>query len=471
VKTTVEPLEGNKVKVSVEVDEAEFDKAIDAAFRKISREVRIPGFRPGKAPRKVLEGRLGAGVGREQALHDSVPEFYAQALAENDVDAIAPPEIDITNGQGEGPLSFDAVVEVRPEVSVGGYDGLRVTLDRPEVDDADVDAQIDRMRQVQATLAEVDRPAIDDDVVTIDISGSLDGEPQEGLTADDYSYTIGSGMVTPEVDEQLRGAKTGDILQFPATHPAESEERQLEFRILVKQVNERVLPEADDTWASENSEFGTIDELRDSIRERMLQMRKAQAQMQLQERTTEALAALVDEEPPESLVNHDMQHQLQDLALRARAQGLELEQWLAATGRSPDEITDELRQGATRSVKVDLALRSVADAEHIEVTDDELDAEIERVASQVNEKPARVRAQFERGGQLPAVRSDIRKRKAFEWLLERVEIVDQDGQPIERSELDAGTDEALSATTPPAAPSDQTADSIDEEDEDEADAE
>jgi trigger factor len=466
VKATVEPLEGNKVKVSVEVDEAEFDKAIDAAFRKISREVRIPGFRPGKAPRKVLEGRLGAGVGREQALQDSVPEFYAQALVEHDVDPIAQPEIDITNGQDQGPLAFDAVVEVRPEVAVAGYDGLRVTLDRPEVDEADIDAQIDRMRQVQATLAEVDRSAMDGDVVTIDITGMLDDEPQEGLTADDYSYTVGSGVVTPEVDDQLRGAKAGDILQFPATHPDESEERQLEFRILVKQVNERVLPEADDTWASENSEFDTVEELRGSIRERMARLRKAQAQVQLQERTTEALAALVDEEPPESLVNHDMQHQLQDLALRARAQGMELEQWLAATGRSPDEISDELRQGAARSVKVDLALRAVADAEQIECTDEELDAEIERVAAQVSEKPARVRAQFERGGQLPAVRSDIRKRKAFEWLLERVEIVDQDGQPLERSELEADTDEPSSAATPPAARSDETA-----ADEDEADAE
>jgi trigger factor len=468
VKATVEPLEGNKVKVSVEVDEAEFDKAIDAAFRKIAREVRVPGFRPGKAPRKVLEGRLGSGVGREQALHDSVPEFYAQALAEHDVDAIAQPEIDITNGQDEGPLAFDAVVEVRPEITVPGYNGLRVTLDRPEADESDVDAQIDRMRQVQASLAEVDRPAIDGDVVTIDIAGSLDGEPQEGLTADDYSYEVGTAAITPEVDPELRGAKAGDILQFEATHPDESEERKLEFRILVKQVNERVLPEADDTWASENSEYDTIDELRASIRDRMQRIRKAQARLQLRERTSEALADLVSEEPPDSLVQHDVQHQLQDLALRARAQGLELEQWLAATGRSPEEVTDELRQAATRSVKVDLALRAVAEAEQITCTDEELDEEIERVAAQVGQKPARVRAQFERGGQLPAVRSDIRKRKAFEWLVEQVEIVDQDGQPLDRATFDSDdTDETEDAVPPPAGRADEA--EIDSTDEDETD--
>jgi trigger factor len=468
VKATIEPLEGNKVKVSVEVDEAEFDKAVDAAFRKIAREVRIPGFRPGKAPRKVLERRLGPGVGREQALHDSLPEFYAQALVEHDVDAIAPPDIDITSGQeGDGPLFFDAVVEVRPEVQVPGYGGLRVTIERPAVSDDEIDAQIDRMRQVQATLAEVDRPAVDDDVVTIDISGTLDGETTEGLTADDYSYTVGSGMITPEVDENLQGAKPGDILSFNATHPDPDEERELEFKVLVKGVSERVLPDADDTWAGENSEFETIAELRDSISTRLLAIRKAQTQGQLAEKTTEALALLVEDEVPGTLVDQEVQHRLQDLAMRLQAQGLSIEQWLSASGKAPDELTTELRGTAADAVKVDLALRAVADAEQIECDDDDLDTEIEQVAQRVGEKPDRVRAQFERGGQLPAVRSDIRKRKALDWLLERVEIVDEDGKPLDRSELDITTDdpeavaevdESGGAVAPQVATTDETED-------------
>jgi trigger factor len=465
VKASVEPLEGNKVKVSVEVDETEFDKAVDAAFRKIAREVRIPGFRPGKAPRKVLEGRLGSEVGREQALQDSVPEFYAQALVENDVDAIAPPEIDITNGrEGEGPVTFDAVVEIRPEVEVAGYDGLRVTVDRPEVDESQIDAQIDRMREVQATLADVDRPAIDGDVVTIDITGTLDGEAQEGLTADDYSYTVGSAAITPEVDPQLTGAKVGDILQFDATHPDPDESRKLEFRVLVKQVSERVLPEADDEWASENSEYDTIEELRDSIRTRMLMVAKARAQAQLRERATDALADLVAEDPPGVLIDHEVQHHLQDLALRLRAQGSDLEQWIASTGRDPEELTTEMRKDGARSVKFDLALRAVAESEQIECTDDDLDAEIEQLATRLEEKPARVRAQFERGGQLLAVRSDIRKRKAFDWLLERVEIVDQDGAALDRADLELDTDEA--ENVPPARTADDVHDIADEDDAD-----
>ena len=442
MKTTVAPLEGNKVKLSVEVDEDEFDKAINAAFRKIAREVRIPGFRPGKAPRKVLEGRLGAQVGREQALHDAVPEYYAQAITDNDVDAIDAPDIDITAGQEDGPVAFDAVVEVRPVVQVPGYGGLRVEIARPEVSDDEVDAQIDRMRQVQATFADVDRAAREDDAVVVDITGTLDGEAQDGLTADDYSYTVGSKAITPEVDEQLTGAKAGEILEFDATHPDPDEERQLRFKVLVKQVRERVLPDADDEWASENSEFETIDELRGSIRERGSLVRRAQAQGAVREATGAALAKLIEDDVPEALVTHELNHRAQDLALRLQAQGLTAEQWLAITGKTSEQLTAELREAAETSAKVDLALRAVADAEQIECTDDDLDDELTEVAERVGEPIAKVRAEFERGGNLAAVRSDVRKRKALDWLLERVEIVDEDGHAIDRADLEVSTDSA-----------------------------
>ena len=180
MKSTVEPLEGNKVKLSVEVDASEFEPAVDAAFKKIAREVRLPGFRPGKAPRKVLEARLGPLAGREQALQDSLPEYYSAAVIEHDVDVIAAPEIDITGGQEAGDVAFDAVVEVRPSIEVPGYGGLRVTLERPGVDDEALDAQIDRMRDLDSTLEVVDRPAQDGDTVTIDIAGTLDGDAQAG---------------------------------------------------------------------------------------------------------------------------------------------------------------------------------------------------------------------------------------------------------------------------------------------------
>jgi len=441
MRSTVEPLEGNKVKLSIEVEAGEFDQAVDQAFKKIAKEVRLPGFRPGKAPRKVLEARFGSQAGREQALQDALPEYYSAAVIEHDVDVIAPPEIDITGGQESGDIVFEAVVEVRPSVEVPGYDQLKVTIDRPQVDDEAVDAQIDRMRQLDSSLVEVDRPVQDGDTVTIDIAGTLDGEPQSGLTAEEYSYTVGSGAITPEVDEHLVGAKAGDTLTFEATHPDPDEERQLSFELTVREVKEKVLPEATDEWAAEASEFETVAELRASLSDRMLRVRRAQAEMAVREKAGEALAELVTDEIPEPMIAQEMQDRLQDLAMRLQAQGMQLEQYLAMTGADPEQFSQELRETAANGVKVDLALRAVAEAEGIECTDEDLDAELEGVAERVGQTPEQVRAQFERVGQLSAVRSDIRKRKALEWLLERVEVLDQEGNPIDRSELEAPVDE------------------------------
>lgn len=441
MRSTVEPLEGNKVKLSIEVEAGEFDKAVDAAFKKIAKEVRLPGFRPGKAPRKVLEARFGTQAGREQALQDALPEYYTAAVIEHDVDVIAPPEIDITGGQESGDVTFDAVVEVRPTVEVAGYDSLQVTIDRPTVDDEAIDAQIDRMRELDASLEAVDRPVQEGDTVTIDIVGTLDGEPQSGLTAEEYSYTVGSGAITPEVDEQLVGANVGDVLSFDATHPDPDEERQLHFEITVREVKEKVLPALTDEWAAEASEFDTVEALRADLADRMLRVRKAQAEMALREKVAEAVAELVTDELPEALIAQEMQDRLRDLAMRLQAQGIQLEQYLAMSGTDPEQFSQELRETATQGVKVDLALRAVADAEGLECTDEDLETEIEGVAERVGQFPESVREQFERVGQISAVRSDIRKRKALEWLIERVEVRDEDGAPIDRSELQPPVDE------------------------------
>ena len=441
MRSTVEPLEGNKVKLSVEVDAGEFETAVDAAFRKIAQEVRLPGFRPGRAPRKVLEARLGPLAGREQALQDSLPEYYSAAVIEHDVDVIAPPDIDITGGHESGDIAFDAVVEVRPAVSVPGYGGLSVTLPRPEVDQDALDAQIERMRELDGTLEVVERPTQDGDTVTIDIAGTLDDEPQPGLTADDYSYTVGSGAIAPEVDEHLVGAAAGATLGFTATHPDPDEPRQLKFEVVVREVKEKILPELTDEWAAQASEFESVAELRSSLAERMTRVRRAQAQMAFREQVGEALAGLVADELPDALITHEMQERLQSLAMRLQAQGIPLEQYLAMTGTEPEAFSQELRDTATSAVKVDLALRAVAEAERIECTDDDLLTELESVAERVGQPVDVVRERFERLGQISAVRSDVKKRKALEWLLERTEVLDPEGATIDRSELELPTDE------------------------------
>ncbi len=440
MRSTVEPLEGNKVKVSVEVDEAEFEKALDAAFRKIAREVRIPGFRPGKAPRKVLEARLGPGVARSQALQDSVPEYYLSAVKEHHVDVIAPPEIDITTGEESGPVAFDAVVEVRPKVVIGGYRSLKVTIPSPVPTDAEIDEQIERLRQRFADLETVDRPATDGDSVTIDIKGTQGGKGVDGLTADDYLYEIGSGFPVAEIDANLRGVKPGDILEFDAEHPDPDENEGLHFRILVKEVKVKVLPELDDDFAAEASEFETMAELRDDLERRMSNVKKIRAQIALREKVSEALAGLVEDDPPEALVTSELNNRFQDFALRLRAQGMDVQQYLSVTGRNEDEVVEELRAAAELAVKVDLALRAVADAEAIEVGDDELEEEYEAVAQRLDLKPAEVRRRFERSDQVEAVRSDLRNRKAFEWLCDQVEIVDEDGNVIARASLEIHSD-------------------------------
>lgn len=453
MKTSVEPLEGNKVKVSVEVDEQEFDKAIDAAFKKLSREVRIPGFRPGKAPRRVLEARIGPEVGRGQALQDSIPEFYARAVTENEVDVIAAPELEITEGEESGPVAFEAVVEVRPVVQVPGYGSLRVTLESIEPDEEQVAEQIQRLRTQFGELTEVDRPAAEGDFVTIDIAGSQDGEPIAQLTAEDYLYEVGSGGILPEVDEHLVGATAGAELSFDAafpgaTPPSESDDDDdddddddetppaLQFAVTVKDVKERVLPDLDDEFASEASEFETLAELEEDLRNRSVAVKKVQAQMALREKTGEVLAELVEDEIPDPLIAQEMNQRLQDLSMRLEAQGMNLDTWIAMSGKEPDEVVAELRETATTAVRVDLALRAVAEAEGIECSDEDLEQEFAQVAERLNIKAKEVRRQFERAEQVPAVRSDVKKRKAFDWLLERVEIVDEDGKTIDRADLE-----------------------------------
>ncbi|HEX4906059.1 MAG TPA: trigger factor [Acidimicrobiales bacterium] len=445
MKSTVEALEGNKVKLSVEVDAAEIDKAIDGAFKRIAREVKIPGFRPGKAPRAILEARLGIEMARQEALREALPEWYAQAVMDNDVDVIAPPEIDITAGAEEGEVAFDAVVEVRPKINVAGYQSLRVPVPSPAATDEDVDAQLERLRGQFGELKTVERPAADGDHVSIDIAGSIHDEPIEGLTADDYLYEVGSASIVPEMDEHLRGAKVGDILVFDAEHPDPDEEHAISLRILVKEVKEKVLPDLDDEWANEASEFETVEALREDFRTRIGAVKRVQAQLALRQGVIAELVKLVDDEPPEALVDMEVDRRARDLIHRLQHQGASVEQYLMATGKSGEDLTEELKEQALEAVKADLALRAVIEAEGITADDDEVDAEIERLAQQLEQKPEKLRKELERGGQIEAVRSDVTRGKALEWLADHAEVVDEDGNVIDRALLEPPPSEPESA--------------------------
>lgn len=456
MKSTLETLEDNRVKLSVEVDEAELDTAINAAFKRIAKEVRVPGFRPGKAPRRLLEAQFGHQVGRDEALREAMPEYYAQAVIEHDVDVVGPPDIEITGGQESGPMLFDAVVETRPVVNAGGYDGLRIEIPSPTPSDEEVDEQLEQMRKHYAELETVERAAVDGDHVTIDIAGTHDDEEVPGLTTTDYDYEVGSGAVVAEIDEHLRGASAGDELTFDAEHPDPDEEDPISFSISVKEVKEAVLPELDDAWAAETSEFETVEALRADMVERLSSMRVAQAQSAVSQNTAEALAELVLDDIPESMVDNEVNARIQDMVQRLQQQGMEVGAYLEAMGMTAESLAAEFREPAEQAVKVDLALRSVAEAEGLIPDDEKLDEQLEAMAGMSGQSAGELRDRLAEVGQLSVLRADLGKQAAMEWLTENVELVDENGDPIDRA--------ALVIPEEDAEPNNESADSVDSSD-------
>jgi trigger factor len=437
MRATTQPLEGNLIRLSVEIDEPEFEKAMGDVVKELAKQIRVKGFRPGKVPRKVLEAHMGgAGVLRAEAIRESLPDFYAQAVIDTDLDPIASPEIDITAGEDSGTLSFDAVVQVRPLISIPGYEGLQVTLPGLKVTDEEIERQVDRLRENDAELEEVSRAAGDGDLVTVDLHGN-DTEGAEVVGIDDYLYEVGSGTVLPELDVELRNAKAGDILAFDAPTPG-NEEAIVSFKVLVKDVKIKKLPETTDEWAAESSEFETVAELRADITDRISRVKLVQSQMALREKTIEAVAELVnDDDVPEVLVDSEVNERLHDLQHRLEAQKLGLSEYLQATGRTPDDLLGAVRGESHKAVKADLALRALAEAESLVITDEELDDEMVSMATRMETTATELRRQLDTAGRTGAVRSELRKAKALQWLLDNVELFDEEGNPMSRDDLKA----------------------------------
>ncbi len=428
------------VKLSVTIDEAEFDRDIDQAFRTIAKEVKLPGFRQGKVPRKVLEARIGLATAREQALRDAVPQYLATAVREHDIDLIATPDIEFTAGQEAGPVSFDATCEVRPEITVPGYGGLRVELSSPVATPADIDEAIEAELRRQGTLVDVDRPIQSGDQVTLTLAASREGEPVAGLNTEDWLYQVGSGWVAPGFDGELLGASATDELTFTATPNGTDE--PADFVVNISKVQETELPELTDEWVSENlGEFETIEEWRAALRERIGTAKLNQTRNQFIERTTSALAGLVDIEPPESMVQADLQGRVQNTVQQFQAQGISVDQWLQVTGQDAATFIEGLKVQSQKAVKVDLALRAVGLAEALEVTDDDINAEYARIAVQVRQKASEVRKAYEKNDAVTDLVAQMRKSKALDFLLDHVEIVDPEGNPIDRALVIGKTDD------------------------------
>jgi trigger factor len=431
VKSSVEPLEGNKVKLYIEVEEAEFDKDIDAAFKAIAREVKLPGFRNGKAPRRILEARIGVAPAREQALRDAIPSYLGKAVREHDVDLVATPQIEITGGQESGVVEFEAECEIRPEVEVPGYGGLRIEIDSPQpTDDEIAEARMAELRQ-HGSLSPAGRPAEPGDYLTLDLAATRDGEEVAGLNTEDWSYELGQGWVTDDFDDQLEGAGEGDVLTFTSTPKGTDE--PADFTVTVKAVQVLELPEATDDWVADNTgEFDTVDEWTASLTEQLTEGKLNAIRRTVGSKLAEALAGLVDAELPEAMVQAEVQNHVQQLARQLQASGIDLGTWLSATGQSPEQLFETARPQAEQAVRVDLALRAVAKAEGIEPGDADVEREYARMAMQFGQKARDVRRVYEQNDAVPELISQIKKQKAMDWLLHNVEMVDHEGNPVDR---------------------------------------
>lgn len=445
MRATTTTLENHRVKLVVEVDEAEMSEAIDAAAVQLAKQVSIKGFRKGKVPKSVLTAHLGGPAAlRAEAIRESLPDFYAHAVADTLIDPIAQPEINITGGEQEGVLVFEADVEVRPEVEITGHNALRVTIPSPFVDDAQVEAQIDRLRETDAVLNEVARPIASGDLVTMDVHVEpISEEGAEPLDMEDFMYTVGSGAIVEGVDDLIVGMKAGEELTVNGNY---GQGQVATYTLNLKRVQERELPALSDEWVQENTEWQSEAEMREAIVSQMQRRRVVEAQLSQRDAMLVALSDLVPEDlVPDSLVQQETNDRLHDLGHRLEQQKLNFETFLQLTNQTPDDLLASLRADAVRSVRVDLAMRALVKAEGLEPSDEEVDEELAKTAESMGVEADRLRTNLRDSGRTVAFRAEVAKMKASKWLIEHVTFVDPQGVEIDRTLLEEDQSEGLDA--------------------------
>ncbi len=434
MRATSSTLDNNRIKLVVEVDDAEMNEALDAAAASLAKQVNVKGFRKGKVPKQVLIANIGGiQVLRAEAIRESLPDFYARAISETMVDPIGQPDVTITGGEDEGTLVFEADVEIRPEITLAGYESLRVTIPSPVVGDDEIEAQINRFRETDAVLEDVDRPIITGDLVNMDIRAEQPGAEAEPLEMSDFMYTVGSGSIAPEVDQLILGLRAGEELVVTA---GAGVGQSVVYTMQLKQVKERILPELTDEWVEENTEWPTVDEMRDAVLTQMSKMKVVEAQMSQRDAMLVALGDLVAEEiVPVVLVDAEANDRMHDLGHRLAEQQMNLEQFMRATGQTPDQILAAIRADAERAVKIDLALRALVKAEGLEASESEIGDELVKTAEAMSVTVDSLRESLYKTGRVVAFEAEVAKIKANKWLDENVTFVDHLGIVIDRALL------------------------------------
>lgn len=402
MKVNAEKLEGNKAKLTIEVPEERFDQSMEKAFRQVVKNINIHGFRKGKAPRHVVERMYGREILLEDAINDTVPEAFTQALSELDrqYECIGYPEYDVVSSEKGQGLVFTATYDMKPAVKLGAYKGMKLERKSEDVEAGAVDKQLNEMRDRFARLEKTDGPAAMGDICTIDFLGKIDDVPFDGGEGKDHQLELGSNSFIPGFEDQLVGVKAGDEVEVKVAFPGDYRAEELAgkdavFEVAVKEVQQRILSEMDDEFAKDVSEFDTLEELKKDIEEKLDKEAKDAAQSDFATKAVEKALEDAEMELADSMVSFRQDQLLENFAMQVRRSGLELDQYMQFAGTTVEEFRETLKERAINELKTELVLEAIADAEGMTVEDGDMDAEYEKLAEQTGKTAEEIKQLYD----------------------------------------------------------------------------
>jgi trigger factor len=436
VKTDVEELSPTRVKLTVEVPFDELKPNLDRAYKEISKQVRLKGFRPGKVPARLIDRYVGRGAVLQEAVNDALPGLYGRAVQESEVFALGQPDVEITELSDNEQFAFTAEVDIRPKFEVPDYDGLEVTVDAAAVTDEEIEQTLSNLRERFATLTNAGRPAQEGDFVSIDLAAKIDGKDVEDARTSGYSYEVGSGRSIAGLDEQLTGMSAGDSKTFTSTLVGgEHAGEEAEVTVTVHSVKVKELPELDDEFAQLASEFDTIEELRDDVRKRLENQKRAQQLGQARDRALEALMEKIDIPLPQSVIDSEIERRNEQLDQQLKMYGLDRERYLEQQGKTAEEYDEELKKEARDAVKGGFILDQLAFQEKLTVENEELTEYVVANAMQMGVQPDVLAKHLTENNQIPAVVSEVLRTKALNLVVEHVKATDENGEQIDLAAL------------------------------------
>jgi trigger factor len=436
VKSTVEKLSPTRVRINVEVPFTELQPDFDTAFKQMAKQIRMPGFRPGKVPVKLLEARVDKQAMFEQVIGDAVPARYSEAVTSSEVKPLGQPEIDITKKEYGEDLTFTAEVDVRPEIELPDLEGLKITVDPIEVSDDEVDTELQNLRARFGTLKGVERAAETGDFVSIDLSATVDGEDVPEAKTEGLSHEIGSGQLIEGLDDAIVGLKEGESRVFTTTLAAgDHAGQEAQVTVTVKSVKERELPEPDDEFAQLASEFDTIDELKNSLTEQVQRVKRVQQAEQIRDKALEVLLEQVEVPLPENIVQAQVDDTLHNAIHGLEHDEKKFEEALAAQGSSREEFDADNRTNAEKAVKTQLLMDAVADKLDIQVGQNDLTERLVLMSQQYGMEPQQLLQFLQQNNQLPAMFADVRRGLTVAAVVHGATVNDTDGNVIDTTEF------------------------------------